>query len=143
MRLGVVAVGALKEPAYRALVEEYAARIRHYVPLDLVEVTTDERLEPAVAKLASGGTRVALEVGGQAYDSARFATQLERWGSRGKGKVIFVVGGADGIPRPLSEAAEARVSLSTFTLPHRLARLVLVEQLYRAMSILRGTPYAH
>jgi 23S rRNA (pseudouridine1915-N3)-methyltransferase len=70
------------------------------------------------------------------------AKRVERWSSRGKGIVAFVIGGADGIPADLLSRADARLSLSTLTLPHRLARVVLAEQLYRAMTILRGEPYA-
>ncbi len=67
---------------------------------------------------------------------------MERWTSRGKGSVAFVIGGAEGIPSELSKKADARLSLSRLTLPHRLARVVLLEQLYRSLSILRGEPYA-
>ena len=88
-------------------------------------------------------TVVAMEVEGQALSSEVFARTLERWGARGKGTVAFLIGGADGLPPELSRAAHARISLSTLTFPHRLARLVLVEQIYRAMTILRGEPYAH
>ena len=62
---------------------------------------------------------------------------------RGKGVVAFVVGGADGLPAAIVKAAHERWSLSALTFPHRIARLVLVEQLYRAMTILRNEPYDH
>ncbi|HEY4106535.1 MAG TPA: 23S rRNA (pseudouridine(1915)-N(3))-methyltransferase RlmH, partial [Polyangiaceae bacterium] len=74
--------------------------------------------------------------------SSEFSVRLERWGSRGKGVVAFVIGGAEGIPRDLSARADLRLSLSSFTMPHRLARVVLLEQLYRAMTLQRGEPYA-
>ena len=79
---------------------------------------------------------------GETPSRAELAQKLEAWGSRGKGVVAFLIGGADGIPRSVSQAAEVRLSLSHLTLPHRLARVVLLEQLYRGMSILRGEPYA-
>ncbi|HEX5100948.1 MAG TPA: 23S rRNA (pseudouridine(1915)-N(3))-methyltransferase RlmH, partial [Polyangiaceae bacterium] len=70
------------------------------------------------------------------------AARLERWGRRGKGDVAFVLGGAEGIPKALLDGAHARLSLSSLTLPHRLARVLLFEQIYRAFTILRGEPYA-
>ena len=75
--------------------------------------------------------------------SEAFAREVGRWGSQGKGVVAFLIGGADGLPPAVSRGAAARVSLSALTFPHRLARLVLVEQIYRAMTILRGEPYGH
>jgi 23S rRNA (pseudouridine1915-N3)-methyltransferase len=85
---------------------------------------------------------VALEVDGEAVTSTELSKRVERWSSTGKGVVAFVIGGAEGIPKDLSRSAVARLSLSKLTLPHRLARVLLLEQLYRALSILRGEPYA-
>jgi 23S rRNA (pseudouridine1915-N3)-methyltransferase len=85
---------------------------------------------------------VALEVAGKALTSTAFSEHLERWGSTGKGNVTFVIGGAEGIPPALSARSRATLSLSTMTLPHRLARVLLLEQLYRGLSILRNEPYA-
>jgi len=145
MRLVVVAVGRIKDPSLRAVLDEYVGRVRRYVACDEIELKDDvpAKLEPALAKATSGATTIALEVGGRVLGSPAFAREIERLGSRGKGVVAFVIGGADGIPPAASRAAHDRWSLSALTFPHRLARLVLVEQLYRAMTILRGEPYAH
>ncbi|HET9932448.1 MAG TPA: 23S rRNA (pseudouridine(1915)-N(3))-methyltransferase RlmH, partial [Polyangiaceae bacterium] len=67
---------------------------------------------------------------------------LERWLAQGKGVIAFAIGGAEGLPAEFSKRAQHRLSLSRLTLPHRLARLLLAEQLYRALSIARGEPYA-
>lgn len=139
MKLSVVAQGKLKEPAYRALADDYLGRIRRYVRVDEIEVKDGDALE-RVAPAES--LRVALEVSGKAHTSEGFARELERWGRHGKGDVAFFIGGAEGLPRELSRTASERISLSSFTLPHRLARIVLLEQLYRALTILRGEPYA-
>jgi 23S rRNA (pseudouridine1915-N3)-methyltransferase len=145
MRLVVVAVGRVKDPSLRAVVDDYLRRVRRYLACDEVELKDDApaKLEAALTKATSGATTIALEIGGRAVGSTAFARELERLGSRGKGVVAFVIGGADGIPAAFSRAAHDRWSLSALTFPHRLARLVLVEQLYRAMTILRGEPYAH
>ena len=84
---------------------------------------------------------IAMEIGGREMDSVTFARQLERWGSTGKGVVAFLIGGAEGIPAAISKDARERMSMGRMTLPHRIARVVLVEQIYRATSILRGEPY--
>jgi 23S rRNA (pseudouridine1915-N3)-methyltransferase len=145
MRLVVVAVGRVKDRPLRAAVDDYLARVRRYVPCDEIEVpdAPPAKLAPALSRALAGAASIALEVQGRQLTSQAFAAGVERWGSRGKGVVAFVIGGADGIPREVSEAADDRWSLSSLTFPHRLARLVLVEQLYRAMTILRGEPYAH
>src|SRR5262245_37538330 len=145
MRVRVVAVGRVKARPLRESIDEYLGRVRRYVACDEVEIADGPaaKVEAALAKATDGASVVALEIAGKPLTSPSFAKELERLGSRGKGVVAFVIGGADGIPAATSKAAEARWSLSALTFPHRLARLVLVEQIYRAMTILRGEPYAH
>jgi 23S rRNA (pseudouridine1915-N3)-methyltransferase len=109
------------------------------VKCDELEVKTAADLATA---LPPDALVVALEVEGEALNSTELSRRVERWGRTGKGVVAFVIGGADGIPPTLSKNADARLSLSRLTLPHRLARVLLLEQLYRALSILRGEPYA-
>lgn len=145
MRILIVAVGRVKDKPLRAAIDEYAARVRRFVPCDEVEIE-DAPAGQLIEKFSQktiGATTIALEVHGRSIDSPTFARELERAGSRGKGTVAFLIGGADGIPPAVSTAAHDRWSLSGLTFPHRLARLVLVEQIYRGMTILRGEPYAH
>jgi 23S rRNA (pseudouridine1915-N3)-methyltransferase len=145
VRIVVAAVGRVKDAPLRAALDGYLSRVRRYVACDEVEIpdAPSAKLEAAFVRATAGANVVALEVGGRAVDSPAFARGVERLGSRGKGVVAFLIGGADGIPEPVSRAAHERWSLSALTFPHRLARLVLVEQIYRAMTILRGEPYAH
>ena len=139
MRLHVVAVGKLKDRGLREVADDYLGRIRRWVRCEEVEVKND----PALARAAPPEAWVvALEVDGETLSSEAFARKLEQWTSRGKGEVAFLIGGAEGIPEAVSRAADVRLSLSHFTLPHRLARVVLLEQIYRALSISRGEPYA-
>ena len=139
MKLSVVAVGKIKERDLRAVADEYVGRIRRYVRFEEIEVASDAALERA---LPNGVTVVVLDPNGDAVTSTAFAKKVESWGRRGKGDVAFVLGGAEGIPEKLVRSADARLSLSSLTLPHRLARVVLFEQIYRAFTILRGEPYA-
>ena len=145
MRLVVVAVGRVKDRPLRAALDEYLTRIRRYHPCDEVEIPDGPlpRVAQAITRATAGANVIALEVNGRALTSEAFSAAVERWGSRGKGVVAVLIGGADGLPPEVSAAAADRFSLSTLTFPHRLARLVLVEQIYRAMTILRGEPYAH
>ncbi len=139
MKITVVAAGKIKEKPLRAVADDYKKRIARYTRLDEVE-TRDER---DLAKHVPEATRlVALEVWGKQLSSDQFAERLERWASTGKGDVTFLIGAAEGIPKELSDRADEYLSLSTMTLPHRLARVILFEQIYRGFSILRGEPYA-
>lgn len=145
MKIIIVAVGRIKDRALRAAIDDYIGRLRRYVTCEEVELTDGPaaKLAPAFAKATSGATVIALEIGGKSLSSEAFARAIERGGSQGKGVVAFLIGGADGLPIETSKAAQDRWSLSALTFPHRLARLVLVEQIYRAMTILKGEPYAH
>src|SRR5688572_8724727 len=139
MRFFVVAAGRLKDKSLRAVADDYFARVRRYARCDEIEVKDDRALGKAIPE---DSVVVALEVDGESVTSTELSQRIERWTSRGKGAVAFVIGAAEGIPAELSRAADARLSLSRLTLPHRLARVLLAEQLYRALSILRGEPYA-
>lgn len=145
MRLCIVAVGTIKDKALRAATDEYLKRIRRYVACDEVELESlsAPKLVNAFGRATEQATAIALEVNGRALTSDRFAKEIERYAARGKGIVAFLIGGADGLPPEISRAAADRISLSALTFPHRLARLILAEQLYRAMTILRGEPYGH
>lgn len=139
MKLVVVAAGKLKEREWRALADDYLGRVRRYVKCDEIEVRSAKDLAAAAPE---GALLVALEVEGDALSSTELSRRIERWGGTGKGVVAFLIGDADGIPEALSKSAAARLSLSKLTLPHRMARVLLLEQLYRSLSILRGEPYA-
>ena len=139
MNLTVVAVGRIRERALRSVADDYLGRLRRYVRCEEVEVRTAAELQQA---LPADAWTVALEVHGEVLRSDALARRLERWGCQGKGHIAFLIGGADGIPERVSRGAQAQLSLSALTLPHRLARVVLFEQLYRCMTILRGEPYA-
>ncbi len=139
MKIVVIAEGKLRDRALRSLADDYLSRIRHYCRCDEIEVRRVEEMERHVSGLS---TRVALEVGGDVVSSSELSRRVERWSQRGKGVIGFLIGGADGLPASLSASSDVRLSLSALTLPHQLARVVLLEQIYRAFSILRGEPYA-
>jgi len=143
VKLRIVAVGKIKERSTRALVDEYLSRLKRYCAVEEIELkpSTEAKETAAFVKATEGAHVIALDAAGKALDSRRFARGLERWASQGKGEIAFLIGGADGLPSEIRQRARATWSLSPLTFPHRLARLVLVEQLYRGMTILRGEPY--
>ena len=140
MKIVVLAVGKLRDRSFTALCDDYAARARRHLSVDVVEVEDDAAL---ARKWPAQGETIALEVGGESWTTERFARHIGERMLRGARSVTFAIGGADGLPPALSARAGLRLSLSAMTLPHRMARLVLLEQIYRALTIIRGEPYHH
>jgi 23S rRNA (pseudouridine1915-N3)-methyltransferase len=146
VRIAIIAVGKVKQSGLRAELDDYLGRIRRFAACDEIELKDGnegellgrfERAVPARARV------VALEVDGRAFDSAGFARWIGQCEQHAVGTAAFLIGGAYGLPAAVSSRADLRLSLSTMTLPHRLARVVLAEQLYRGFTILRNEPYAH
>ncbi len=137
MRYHVVAVGRIRNAALRTACDDYLSRLRHYTRVDEREVKDEARLSEAI----SGEARlVALSRAGESWTSAELAQRTARWDQEGR-EVAFAIGGTDGLPREMVERAEAVWSLSALTFPHELARVLVLEQLYRAFTIRRGEPY--
>lgn len=139
MRLRVVAVGKVRESHLRKAIDDYLDRTRHYLPIDEVELSDGTGITRALPERFSV---VALDPRGKTLTSEAFAAWIGERMNRGDKGIAFLIGGADGLPEAVVKGATLRMSMSSLTLPHRLARLVLVEQLYRAMTILRGEPYS-
>ncbi len=146
MRIDVLAVGKIKEPPVRALLEDYYGRIGRYAKLSETELkdgSADEVTARFEKVLPQRSRIVALEVEGKALSSDGFARFLGQCELDGVQTVAFLIGGSYGLPAEVSRKAHVKVSLSAMTLPHRLARVVLAEQVYRGFTILRGEPYSH
>ena len=144
MRLKLVSVGRERSDPAAPLVAEYAARIRKLVPFEetVLKLEADARVAERMRREASkSDLLVALDERGEQLTSRELSALVGGWMNRGFSEVTLVVGGPDGLPAEIKEAAGLRLGLSKMTLPHRLARLVLVEQLYRALAILRNVPY--
>lgn len=152
MRITLLAVGRLKERWWREAADEYLKRLRPYADVREVEVpdrdvTADEtralREEGAalVRALPDGAHAVALEIGGRGMSSEAFAARLDELAVGGRGHVAFLVGGPAGLAPEVLARADERLSLGPMTFPHQMARVVLLEQVYRAFRISRGEPY--
>ena len=135
MKYTIVAVGRMRPP-YVDDAEHYAKLLRGHARVELVELKEDADV---ARRLPDRAHVVLLDVGGRTYDSPGFARWLEDRRQAGR-DVCFVIGGAFGLELP--EARE-RLSFGPMTFPHQLARVLLVEQLYRAHKILAGEPYHH
>jgi 23S rRNA (pseudouridine1915-N3)-methyltransferase len=132
MRISVIAVGRLRPP-FQDDVEHYRKLLAGHVKVDLVEVRQDEKVLPRIPERSF---KVLLASDGRTFDSVAFSDWLEERRQAGL-DLCFVIGG----PRGLELEADMRLSLGPMTLPHQLARVVLLEQLYRGHKILAREPY--
>jgi 23S rRNA (pseudouridine1915-N3)-methyltransferase len=135
-------------------IADYETRVRRYWSLDVAEVR-EERSGKGIAedavrnaegqrilkRVPQGSELVALTRTGDALSSARLASELERRNAQGGAGITYVIGGAFGLSDDVTATAQRSMRLSDFTMPHDIARLVLLEQLYRAGTIIRGEPY--
>ena len=135
MKVTVVAVGRLRPP-FQDDIQHYQKLLARHVRLELVEVREDERVERRIPERAFTSL---LDVGGRSYDSPGLSGFLEQRRQSGL-DLCFIVGGPYGLEL---DDVDHRLSLGPLTLPHQLARVVLLEQLYRAHKILAGEPYHH
>jgi 23S rRNA (pseudouridine1915-N3)-methyltransferase len=139
MRLVVVQRGRLRDPHIEALRDEYVKRFARFGKLQVIEKEAkgDAPLWPTSARW-----RVVLDERGETYTSERFAERLAEWTMR-HGEVAFLVGDAYGHHAPSAATADFRLALGPMVLPHQIAHLVLIEQIYRAATIQAGTGYHH
>lgn len=149
MKLTVLSIGKDRSGLFAPGVDEYARRLSHVAKLELVELPESRRsgarakadeAQAILSRLKPTDVLVALDERGKALASVPFAKWLEQHQSQGR-HVVLVIGGDEGLDETVRARAQLTLSLSAMTMPHRLARLVLMEQLYRAFSILRGEPY--
>ncbi|NNE79836.1 MAG: 23S rRNA (pseudouridine(1915)-N(3))-methyltransferase RlmH [Silicimonas sp.] len=152
MRLKIAAVGRLRRGPEAALVDDYLSRFdktgrAHGLgPVTLQEVEARKSGKPAEATLlikATVGIKpvIVLDERGRMLSSPQFAKQLATWRDQGCPEAAFVIGGADGLDRSIRDQADFAISFGAMVWPHMLARVMLAEQLYRAASILAGSPY--
>jgi len=143
VKLRIAWVGKTKEPAIQSLTAEYLKRLSRYAQTESHEVS-DEAALMKLAEKSSGRTRPAfilLDQRGRQFSSEEFAQLLRDQQDRGTQYVLFGVGPADGFTQEARQSADQVLSFGKITLAHELARVVLLEQLYRAFTILKGHPY--
>jgi 23S rRNA (pseudouridine1915-N3)-methyltransferase len=157
MRVIVIAIGRLKQGPERELAETYRKRaqaIGHALgmrEIEIIEIRESRAAEAALRRLEESiaianviperATIVILDESGESLGSAALAAVLQKWRAEDRPAVCFVIGGADGLAASLRERAKLKLAFGAATWPHQLVRIMLLEQLYRAASILAGHPY--
>lgn len=156
-KVTVLCVGKLKEKFYADAAAEYAKRLSRYCKLDIIELP-EERLpddpSPALidtalakeaaairAKLPPSASLIALCVEGRMRSSEELAHLMATWANRGEKQLVFLIGGSFGLHPSIKAEAWTQLSMSPMTFPHHLARVMLLEQLYRAFKIREGSSY--
>jgi 23S rRNA (pseudouridine1915-N3)-methyltransferase len=157
MQIRIIAVGKIKEKFLQEGIAEYEKRLRPYAKVQIIEITEEKRplsaspaIESAVkvkegerilAVIPEGSFVISLDVKGQIWSSEELAASFREWELTGQNQLVFVIGGDLGLSPALLARSDIRLSLSKMTFTHPMARLLLVEQVYRAFRILRGEPY--
>jgi 23S rRNA (pseudouridine1915-N3)-methyltransferase len=134
-------LGKTRRPECRTLLEDYLKRIRHFAEIDVTELKDAGPANLKKLKL-DAATVVLLDAGGNPQTSKQFARWLGELRDRGARELVFLCGDAAGFPEELRRCAHVHLSLSSLTMPHELARVLLAEQIYRAFTILAGHPYS-
>lgn len=157
MQIRVVAIGKVKERYLQEGMSEYEKRLRPYMKLQVVELAEEKRPQTAspatgsaavekeggriLAAIPDGSIIIALDVKGESWSSEELAALFREWGLSGQNMVTFVIGGDLGLSPAVLARSNLRLSLSKMTFTHPMARLLLLEQLYRACRILSNEPY--
>jgi 23S rRNA (pseudouridine1915-N3)-methyltransferase len=150
MRLRIIWTGKTRDARLRALIDDYAERLSHFVRCEVTELRelgrTDKSGIDKETKRISDGLRSAsvtilLDEDGAEWTSQQLAAQVRSWESSGIKEVAFVIGGPNGVADDFKAKVDKRWSLSKLTLTHEMARVLLFEQLYRAYTIIHGLPY--
>jgi len=141
MKIRLIMLGKTRRPEARALVDDYAGRIKHYAEIEILELRDAGPASLRKLKIDSAAVVVMLDAAGKQVTSQQFAKWLGELRERGTREVVFLCGDAEGFPDELRASAKQKISLSTLTMPHEFARVILAEQIYRGFAILAGHPY--
>jgi 23S rRNA (pseudouridine1915-N3)-methyltransferase len=141
MKIRLLMLGKTRREEIRALLDDYVRRIRHYSEIEIGEVRDASPAALRKLKIDSAATIVLLDAAGKQFTSQQFARWLGDLRDRGARELVFLCGDAEGFPSEIRAGAKHKISLSTLTMPHEFARVVLAEQIYRAFAILAGHPY--
>lgn len=154
LHITVIAVGKLKEKFWSQACDEYLKRLRPYASVEVRELADIDPAKTggeakAVAQesqailtiIPGGATAFLLDIKGKLVSSESLAETLEACSLNGESSLCFIIGGSCGVNEDVRQAVQHRISLGRITLPHNLARVVLLEQIYRAFKIIKGEPY--
>ncbi len=156
MKITLLAVGKTVEKHYIAGINDYLERTRHFISFDMevipelkntksltMEQQKEKEGELILKSLQPGDVAVLLDEGGKEFRSVEFANWIEKKMHTVNKRLVFIIGGPYGFAPKVYEVAQEKISLSKMTFSHQMVRLIFVEQLYRAMTILNNGPYHH
>jgi 23S rRNA (pseudouridine1915-N3)-methyltransferase len=148
MKFRFIWIGKTKDRNWKALQEDYLKRLSHFVKCEIVEIKDSARRENSEVEgkriletLNPKTFAVLLDVSGKSISSHQVSAEIEKWQNAAFKEISFIIGGFDGASNEIRERADLLLSLSFLTFTHEMARVVLLEQLYRGYSILKGFPY--
>ncbi|MFC1647590.1 23S rRNA (pseudouridine(1915)-N(3))-methyltransferase RlmH [Patescibacteria group bacterium] len=139
LHIQIIQVGKTKEKFFKDAENEFLKRLSRYAKVKVETVNDDSKI---LDRIEAGSFKVAMEITGEQYDSEQFADFIQRRQFEG-GKVTFIIGGPLGLPIEVVEACDFKLSLSKMTFTHQMVRIFLLEQIYRAFTILEGKTYHH
>lgn len=156
-KITLISVGRLKEDFFKSAEKEYAKRLGGFCDLKIIEVNqkqlpsnpSDGQIEAAlsleadeiISKIPKGSEIITLCIEGKLYSSEELSQVIENNANMGSGNITFIIGGSFGLSETVKAKSKIRLSMSKMTFPHRLARVMLLEQIYRAFQIGAGTKY--
>ena len=141
MKIRLIMLGKTRNVALRAMIDDYLERIQHFAPAEIVELREASAAAIRKLKFDTASILVLLDAAGKQFTSQQFAQWVGQSRDRGMREMIFLCGDASGFPDEIRSAAKQKISLTTLTMPHEFARVLLAEQIYRAFTILAGHPY--
>lgn len=148
MHIRFVWIGKTKDKNWRAMQEEYLRRLSHFVRFEIEEIkesgaheTKEIEGKRILDKVHQSSFVCVIDIKGRSISSNLFAGEVVKWQNRGLKEIAFIIGGAEGISPEVAEKADFSLSLSGFTFTHDMARVLLIEQIYRAYTIIKGFPY--
>jgi 23S rRNA (pseudouridine1915-N3)-methyltransferase len=141
VKLTIAWIGKTKDRAIQELTDKYLDRLVHYATIEALSLKDDAKLLKLIEGKSERHTLIALDSRGKQLSSEGLAEFLRNHQDRGSAHLVFAIGGADGLSEPVKNTAAFTLSLGKMTLSHELARVALLEQLYRAFTILKRHPY--
>lgn len=137
----VICLGKLKEKFYASAVDEYLKRLTPYAKMQIVELPESANADEILSKVQSGAYLIPMCIEGEMLSSEALAEKVKTVTNRGISKFAFFIGGSDGLPQEVKDRADFKLSMSRMTFPHHFARVMVLEQIYRAFKINEGGKY--
>ncbi len=154
MKIKIIALGKIKEKFLKEGIDEFVKRLTPYIPISIIEISPieikDENLiqktlleegEKVLANIKPLDYVITMEINGKQFSSEEFAKKITDITNEGIREIVFVIGSSYGIGKNVSERANLKMSMSKMTFLHQFARLILIEQIYRAFKIIKGETY--